>query len=248
MGHGLRAVLVGTMGMLLAVGAGRGGAEAADIGELNTGAIVVRTYTPPHLRNDIHIARRTASAILERARIDIDWLECGLPANLKESSACSRPADPNELIVRLVSGTTVDRRPGVSTLGYAFVDLGAGGGALATIFADRVRGMAQGAAVGVAELLGKTMAHEIGHLLLGTNQHSAHGLMRAYWSNADLRRNRATEWLFDSREGEVMRQGIASRLRLPAGGSPSPITRRLETAWSVSPLQRDDDAIPDRDH
>jgi hypothetical protein len=42
--------------------------------------------------------------------------------------------------------------------------------------------------------------------------------MRACWSSADLRRNRPTEWLFDGTEGDVMRRGIASRLRLSAAG------------------------------
>ena len=219
MGQELRAVLVGVMGMLLVVGPGSRVVEAADIGQLDAGVIVVRTYTPPHLRGEIRAARRIASAILERARIEIEWLECGLPVERQQSSvACGRPAQSNELIVRMVSAGTVDRRPDVGTLGFAFVDRDAGGGSLATIFADRVWGMAQGAGVSPSELLGKTMAHEIGHLLLGTNQHAPHGLMRACWSSADLRRNRAAEWWFDGSEGEAMRRSIESRLRLAAIG------------------------------
>jgi len=71
--------------------------------------------------------------------------------------------------------------------------------------------MARDAGIDSAELLGRTMAHEVGHLLLGTNQHGPHGLMRASWSGADLRRNRATQWLFDGQEAEAMRQGLARR-------------------------------------
>ena len=40
---------------------------------------------------------------------------------------------------------------------------------------------------------------------------SPNGLMRAGWSAADLRRNRASQWLFGGREGELMRQRIATR-------------------------------------
>jgi hypothetical protein len=101
----------------------------------------------------------------------------------------------------------------VGTLGFAFVDGDTGGGCLATVFADRVLAMAQGAKVGVAELLGRTLAHEIGHLLLGTNHHAQHGLMRARWSATDLRRAGAAQWQFDREEGEAMRNGIANRLR-----------------------------------
>jgi hypothetical protein len=41
----------------------------------------------------------------------------------------------------------LDRPPDVDTLGYAFVDSDAGGGALATVYADRGRVMAQSAGV-----------------------------------------------------------------------------------------------------
>jgi hypothetical protein len=215
MRHTLRSVLVGVIGMMLVVGPGSRSAGAADIGELDAGIIVVRTYTPPHLRGDIRTARRTASAILGRARIEIDWLECGPLSDVRElSAACSRPVESNELIVRLLSAGTVDSGSDVGTLGFAFVDLDAGGGSLATVFADRVSEIAEAAGVGAPELLGRTIAHEIGHLLLGTNRHASRGLMRASWSGADLRRNRATEWVFDGKEGEVMRRGIASRFRL----------------------------------
>jgi hypothetical protein len=38
----------------------------------------------------------------------------------------------------------------------------------------------------VARALGRALAHEIGHYLLGTGQHSAHGLMRASFAPQDL--------------------------------------------------------------
>ena len=37
-----------------------------------------------------------------------------------------------------------------------------------------------------AVLLGHVMAHEIAHLLLGTNSHSASGIMRAHWYAQEL--------------------------------------------------------------
>jgi hypothetical protein len=177
--------------------------------------IVVRTYTQPASAGDIRTARYTAGAILGQAGIQVVWVECALSVEVTEGTAhaCTQPLRWNELLVRIVSAGTVDSRPDVDTLGFAFVDLDAGGGSLATVFADRVGVMARGAGVDAAELLGRTMAHEVGHLLLGTNRHASQGLMRSSWSSADLRRNRATQWLFDGKDGEVMRRGIASRLR-----------------------------------
>lgn len=175
-------------------------------------SIVVRTYTEAASAGDIRTARRTAGAILDRAGIQVVWLECGLPDDPADADECSQVPRWNELVVRIVSAGAVDGRPGVETLGSALVDMDAGAGSLATVYANRVRVMAQRAGVEVAELLGRAMAHEVGHLLLGTNGHAEHGLMRASWSSVDLRGHRA-QWFFNGKEGAAMRSGIASRFR-----------------------------------
>ena len=47
-------------------------------------------------------------------------------------------------------------------------------------------------------ILGHAAAHEIGHLLLGSNSHSPFGLMRARWSGQDLQ-NACWEFSPDAR-------------------------------------------------
>ena len=42
--------------------------------------------------------------------------------------------------------------------------------------------------VNLAEILGSVMAHEMGHLLLGSNAHAISGIMRAHWESGELRR------------------------------------------------------------
>ena len=172
----------------------------------------MRTYTEAASAGDIRTARRTASAILERAGIQVVWLECALPDGPTDADACAQVPRRNELVVRIVPAGAVDGRLDVDTLGSALVDVDAGMGSLATVYADRVRALAQRAGVDDAELLGRAMAHEVGHLLLGTNRHAAHGLMRASWSSVDLRGHRV-QWFFNGKEGEAMRSGIASRFR-----------------------------------
>jgi hypothetical protein len=214
MRHTFWGLMVTAAGILIGAGGSSSPVvQAAAMTAPDRTSIVVRTYTQPASAADIRAARRTASAILGRAGIDVVWLECALPADVIAADACTQPLRWNELLVRIVSAGTVDKRPDVDTLGFAFVDLDAGGGWLATVYADRVSVMAQGAGIDAAELLGRTMAHEVGHLLLGSNRHAPQGLMRASWSSADLRRNRATQWLFGGKEGEVMRRGIAGRFR-----------------------------------
>jgi hypothetical protein len=175
-------------------------------------SIVVRTYTQAGSATDMAAARHTASDILGRAGIRVAWLECGAPGDGSTAApACNEPLRSNELVVRIVPAGSADSQPRAGSLGFAFIDPDAGGGWLATVYADRVATMAQAAGADRAELLGRAMAHEIGHLLIGSNAHARHGLMRASWSGADLRRNRATEWLFGGSEREVMRKRIASR-------------------------------------
>ena len=52
-------------------------------------------------------------------------------------------------------------------------------GVLATIFVDSVELIASLSEIDATLLLGRAIAHELGHLLLGTNAHSVRGLMRA---------------------------------------------------------------------
>ena len=212
MRHKLSGVLVA--GILVTAGLRSPAAEASETRASGRMSIVVRTYTQGPSADEMRTASRTAGAILGRAGIHVAWLTCGMPAGVADRAAagCSQPLGPNELLVRVVTAGTSDKRPHVDTLGFAFVDLAAGGGSLATLYADRVQVMAEGAGVDAAELLGRAMAHEVGHLLLGTNRHARDGLMRASWSSADLRRNRATQWLFGGEEGEVMRSRIREQL------------------------------------
>ena len=57
-------------------------------------------------------------------------------------------------------------------------------------------------------LLGRALAHEIGHLLLGTTPHASTGLMRALWSTATLKRDNADDWLFTPADAQSTRDGV----------------------------------------
>ena len=214
MSHPFVGVLVGSIGILMAGGFWPRAAEAFETKESSRASIVVRTYTQSDWEGAVPAARRTASEILGRAGVEVAWLECAVPADVPAASgACSQPLRWNELVVRILPAGTVAHQREVHALGFAFVDLETGGGSMATVYADRVGVMARSASVNPAELLGRAMAHEIGHLLLGTNRHAPRGLMRAFWSSTDLRQSLATQWQFRGDEGPMMRRGVASRLR-----------------------------------
>ena len=98
-------------------------------------------------------------------------------------------------------------------------------GSLATIYLDRVQELAALAAVDESELLGRAIAHEIGHMLIGRPDHSRTGLMRAVWVSGELRRGVPTDWLFSGGEAAELRRQLASRMR--AAEPPAPMMARL---------------------
>jgi len=71
---------------------------------------------------------------------------------------------------------------------------------LATIYLDRVNWMAEQTGVDARALLGRAIAHELGHLLMATGAHGPNGLMRPVWSQSEIRRRQIDDWIFRPRE------------------------------------------------
>src|SRR5262245_44632103 len=157
---------------------------------------------------DQAVALRAAAVTLAAAGIGTRWLPCGDVAPKATAKVCDTPLDRSELSVRLVRLPGTTSVHGELQLGYSLVDITAGAGTLATIYADRVAWLANATETDMPTLVGLAMAHEIGHLLLGTNAHSRTGLMRAVWSRAELQRNVAADWRFGRSEAARMRSSI----------------------------------------
>jgi hypothetical protein len=63
--------------------------------------------------------------------------------------------------------------------------------------------------VNLGPLLGDVVAHEIAHLLLGTNAHSDTGIMRPHWSEQDLINANKGHLLFTPAQGQTMRKKVS---------------------------------------
>lgn len=174
--------------------------------------LVVRTYEGGGVAaSDLDTSRRIAGAILGQAGVSAAWLACpaGTEAWLPKPP-CTKAPRPHEVLVRFASS---DRVRGVDdgVLGNALVDAGAGAGSLATLYIDRIDAIAARAGVAVGVVLGRAMAHEIGHLLLGHSRHRDRGLMRAYWSEMVLRSGFAGDWTFLPEDARAMARNLAAR-------------------------------------
>ena len=136
-----------------------------------------------------------AARALAGAAVAVVWRQC--------DRGCSDTIEAGELIVRLVRSPAT--RPQDQALGDAFVEATTGTGVLATIYVDRVERLAKLSDTDMATLLGRAIAHEIGHLLLASSSHSSTGLMRAKWSRDELRRERLVDWAFTRKDAAAMR-------------------------------------------
>ena len=173
-------------------------------------AVVVRFYKVAVPAEEFNAARRLATAILDAAGIAVTWSACWLEVG-QVAPACHRPLGPGEVIVHVVSATDANARHHRQSLGFSLIDRGTSTGKTASIYADRIAVLARGADADRVGLLGRAVAHEIGHLLMGTNRHSTRGLMRAVWSQSELRRNTPLDWQFSDEDARTMRTLVEAR-------------------------------------
>jgi hypothetical protein len=167
----------------------------------------VRVYdTTAVSASELELARADVGQTLTAIGIEPIWRPC-------HATTCIDRPKPHEVSVRIVKSGLAAAR---GSLGYSSIDIEQHGGTLATIYADRVDALAAEAGIDGGVLLGRAIAHEIGHLLLGAPGHGRQGLMRALWLTAELRRGRSTDWMFSDYEGGLMRRHLIARAALAA--------------------------------
>ena len=195
---------VGTLGAIAVVfGTGSANAQGTDI--------VVRTFNNYGVAaEDLREAQAYAAASLSAAGVNVTWIDCwhGDKATVDAPARCREDVG-GDLVLRLQRAARANSSRYIS-LGFSLV-MPEGVPFLATVYADLAEGVARRAGVAPRPVLGRAIAHEIGHLLLNTNSHPEGGLMRAAWSQRELRRNDAQDWEFRQPEADTMRAAIAHR-------------------------------------
>ena len=153
-------------------------------------------------------AQSRASAIFSRSGIEVDWLVCG-PADpndfLPRRTACSALVWPSHLSVRIRPRA---HRVSAETFGQAFVD-GDGEGLYSNVYYQNLARSSGHPDLSNGELLGYVLAHELGHLLLGTNSHSASGIMQPRWDSSVLRPAALSSLRFTPAQSAVLRSRLA---------------------------------------
>lgn len=175
---------------------------------LATALLIVRVYDTVGIAPaDLNAARMTTRAILNDAGIRVAWRSC------QDPSDCREPLGPSELMVRVVTASPASTP---QSLGFSFVEPAHRTGILATVFADRVVALARAADLSPGPLLGRTIAHELGHLLVGSTDHARRGLMRGRWTLGEVLSDAPEDWRFSVEDGRLMRWGLIGRVGIVA--------------------------------
>ena len=126
-------------------------------------------------------AEAEAARLFRSAGIEVAWVNCEEHAVRDD---CRRPPGANEFVLHIVPDGKTEND---TVLGEAFL-ANDGSGKYCDIFFDRVLGVYGGVAADVSRLLAAVMAHELGHLLLGSHAHSMFGIMQPRWGEESLRK------------------------------------------------------------
>jgi hypothetical protein len=174
-------------------------------------SLLVRIYDNAGLMaSELSSALKTTHEILRRADLAVDWVQCRARSIGPVPAVCDTPLSVSDVVVRLIEGS--DKESGERrALGYSLFDSNGISG-FATVYVDRVDWLSRRANHPRAPVLGRAIAHEIGHLILRSNAHTESGLMREVWTAEQIVRNRREDWMFSpGQDGDLRNARIATR-------------------------------------
>lgn len=188
--------------------------------------IRVYNYTDIEPRT-IEQTRREASRVLLSAGIDVRWEQCRTSEkDANQDASCAQRAGAHVIQLRLHSLEMAKKMTKRSIeFGYS-IPLENGFGIIAGVYVDRTSEMARSLGLDLHVVLGHTIAHEIGHLLLGTNSHTNTGVMRRTWRDREVRLAITGLLGFTEAHAEEMRARVA--LRIGAASRPLEISRQVQ--------------------
>jgi hypothetical protein len=167
-------------------------------------------------------AEKIAAGIYRKVGVETRWTPAPLAPKInQESSTDQGSLDLTDIDLNMVPRVMADR------LGLPNKVMGLAPGTepdrqVVYVFSHRVEVLAQSQVRAVfegsirrpatmAQVLGHAIAHEIGHLLLNLESHSATGIMRGDWDLSDLQGVGSGFLLFTSQQAEVIRTEVARR-------------------------------------
>jgi hypothetical protein len=201
--------------------------------------ITIRIHDYAHANPSVlSRGERAVDDILQQAGVAAVWIDCSVDLPNAGDARCSRPVSPVDFVLNLLPRSKSDRlRRPAGVLGFAAEASGRGFGFITSIFYDVVKDCATQRQEDFGELLGDAIAHELGHLLLGTNSHSSRGLMCAFWSGNQLRIAAQRGLAFSDTETQRIQAAMTARVlaatAFPQEGQSlvTDSSSRMKTSW-----------------
>ena len=182
--------------------------------ESGKAAITLRVYDYTHMdRPQLLAAENVAAAVLSEAGLEARWVDC--PTSRAEWGIypdCQSAWQVNDFLLKVLPKPMADLLPkGKDALGST-PECAVDAICTTSIFYHRVSSVFEtGGKASVPVLLGRAMAHELGHMLLGDDSHASKGIMRASWSDQDLKLEARPYLLFTPEQSRRMKTRLSLR-------------------------------------
>jgi len=155
-------------------------------------------------------AEREASRILGAAGLQLVWLKCPVePSAAGSQGPCQKTPEATDLRLRVLAAPIKNKFQD-TVFGFTVHPV------LASVYYDYVarRAKSDDAEFEAPIILGCVIAHELGHLLLGTNSHSGKGIMQRRWESNQFRQLMTGSLIFTTAQAQLMRAEAQGRMRL----------------------------------
>jgi len=160
-------------------------------------------------------AETRAEAIFQQLGIEVVWVDS---TDFKkrfqdhsESEKEQEELDSIDVTLRVVPHSRAALKN--SALGEALPCQLGRDACIANVFMNRVGEQTDVEKIGLDQVLGHAIAHEIGHILLGSNSHGSSGLMKAKWGPEDIKRAGKGDLLFTPEQAQVIQNNLANLAR-----------------------------------
>lgn len=172
------------------------------------GKILARIYNYARVpRETLLHAGREAMRIFGHAGAELEWLDCSASPTESMVGICEGPLRPGHFVLRILPRA---RKGHASLRGSTLATtlIVGNSGSMASIFYEYVIELAAGGRASPGQVLGHVAAHEIGHLLLGPDAHTARGLMRARWDRDEMEQMGQANLFFGPQQAKAIRVAI----------------------------------------
>lgn len=152
-------------------------------------------------------AEQEAGRILRQAGVRLNWTDCPIHPVQGTNSGCHLEPAPGEIRVRILA-RPLNNVFQDSIFGFAIAPVWASVYYESAVHFSRVNRESE---LDVSVTLGCLIAHEIGHLLLGQNAHTASGIMQPRWEANQLHLAMIGSLLFNPEQARLIQTNVRAR-------------------------------------